>query len=102
MPRKLLGWMSILNVSSGAEEAGARRASRDQDRGGDDGGPDAVLVSHRGLRHVDGLVELAADLPDFLPFIVRLVRVELDAENGGQHLRGEILGVIPGLVLRLS
>src|SRR6266436_830142 len=74
----------------------------DQHGGRDDRGPPAALVAHRRLGDADGAVDLAADLPDLLALVVGGLGIEFHAGDGGQHLRGEVLGVVSGHLLGLA
>src|SRR5688572_14121086 len=73
---------------------GAENARRDH------GGPE-TLFADRSLRDVGGADDLAADLPLFLALVPRTVGVEINAQRGGQHAGGEVLGVVAGLLLVL-
>src|SRR5512134_326236 len=66
--------------------------SNDQDGGREHG---RILVAHdRRLGDVEGAVDLPADLPHLLLLVPALLLVELDAQRGGEHRGGDILGVI--------
>src|SRR2546425_900468 len=76
------------------------RRLRDQDGGCEHCGPITLLVADGRLCDVGRLEDLLADLPDLLFLDPRFFRVELDAEDGGQHRGGQVLGVLPrGLVV---
>ena len=52
--------------------------------------------------HFLGLVDHVGDLPDLALLVPRAVGVELDAQDGGEHLGGEVLGVVGGELGRLA
>src|SRR6266851_1369980 len=74
----------------------------DEDGGGDDRRPKAVAVANRGLRDVARRNDFIGDPPDVLALVVTGVGVEIDAQDRGEHHRGQVLGVIAGLLLRLA
>ncbi len=45
---------------------------------------------------------MPADFPDFLLGVVTLIRIEIHPENRGQHVSGQVFGVIPGHLLGLA
>src|SRR6266849_9624866 len=77
-------------------------ALADEDRGRDDGRPEALLVSDGGLGDVLRADDLVGQPVDFLLFVPALIRVELEAKRGGEHFGGELLGVVAGDVLALA
>src|SRR5947207_2438615 len=70
-----------------------------EDRGGDDRRPEPVPVADRGLGDVAGDDDLVAHPPDVLALVVARARVELDAEDGREHRRRQVLGVVARLVV---
>jgi len=55
-----------------------------------------------GLGYVARTDDLAADLEDLFLLVPAFIHVEIDAECGREHGGGEVLGVIPRLLLRLT
>ena len=74
----------------------------EQDRGGDGGGPGSALCADCGLRDVGSLNNLVGDAVYLLLLIPTLVGVKVDVEGGGEHLGGELFGVVAGLVFGLA
>src|SRR5258707_7010719 len=52
----------------------------DENRGAEDGGPQAALVAHCRLRHVHRSHDLVGNAVDFFFFIERQIRVELHVQ----------------------
>src|SRR5678815_1451386 len=86
--RSSLTWPAAILV--GAEHAGS-----------DASGPETFLAES-GLRDVCRANDLTADLPLFLALVPRAVGVEIDAQRGGEHAGGQVLGVVAGLLLILA
>src|SRR5437762_6043133 len=74
----------------------------DEDGGGDDGGPQRFLIAHRGLRDVLSAHNLVREPVNFLVLVPALVRVELEAQRGGQHLGRQLFRVVAGRVFVLA
>src|SRR5260370_37943387 len=70
-----------------------------EDRGGDHRGPQPVAVADRRLRYVAGGDDFVRHAPDVLALVVTDVGVEVDAQNRRQHGGGQVLRVIPGLLV---
>src|SRR4029079_11983786 len=73
----------------------------DQDGGGDDRGPQSALVADRGLGDVGGADDLVGDAINLFLLVPGTVRVELHVQGGGQHLSGQLFGVIAGRIFGL-
>src|SRR6476659_10163275 len=82
--------------------ASADRASPYQDGGGDDSGPETLLVSDGRLRHVLGADDLVRQAINLFLLVPALVGIELEAQRRGQHLGGQLLGVIARNIFALT
>ncbi len=71
---------------------------RDKHRQSDDSGPFPGL-SNRRLRDIQSPHDFSGHLEDLLSFLPGDVRIELDAQRCGQHLRGEVFGVLTRLLV---
>src|SRR5512136_1218547 len=79
-----------------------RRWLADEEAGRDDGRPEAVLVALGRLHDAARLDDAAAHAVDLLALVVVLVGVELDAEQGREHRRREVLAVVARLLRGLA
>src|SRR6202034_3371535 len=75
---------------------------QDQYRGSNGCGPLATLIADSRLGDVAGADDLVGDAVDFLFLVPALVGVEFNIERGGKHLRGQLLGIFPGLIVGLA
>ena len=65
-----------------------------ENRGGHHGGPKAVAVTDCRLSNVAGGNDLVRQLPDILALVVTGVWIEVDAQDCGQHRRGEVFSIV--------
>lgn len=70
----------------------------EQNRGGIGGCPMSVLRTYGRVGYVCCPDELTGDAVDLFFVVPAFVRVKLDIEGCGQHLCGEFLGIVSGLI----
>ena len=68
----------------------------DKDSGAEDGGPEAALVAHGGLRDVHGADNFVGDAVDLFFLVEAQIWIKFHIEGGGEHFRGELFGIFAG------
>src|SRR6202023_4176940 len=73
-----------------------------EDGGGYNRRPETVAVANRGLRDVARGDDFVGDPPDVFALVVTGVGIEIDAQDRREDHRGQILGIVAGLLLSLA